>query len=320
MMEVLKGISEIVANYDDQHWRRERIQARIVSPVLAAIHGKDGVDVSSRDWDNLLVLDACRADMFKTVVGMDRFDQYETVTSKGSSSPDWISGNFAERELGDIVYITANPWVVHEAPDSFHEIVNVWANEQSGNIDLDASELAQRDLATSPSATVTAQRLNDAAEQAAKEYPNKRYIVHYFQPHAPCIGNPDGTVKSSEYLDLSLHPGKPLYEGRVEREEVWTAYEDNLAYVVKHAEELANHLGGKSVLTADHGELFGDWLWPFPIRGYAHPQNLRHPSLVTVPWAEKTVGSRRRVTSGSVSETDTKNEEVTEQLEKLGYL
>ncbi|MFB6195792.1 MAG: hypothetical protein ABEI80_06450 [Haloplanus sp.] len=319
-MNVHSALSEIAANYDDRYWWRERLQERLVSPALAAIHGTDGVEVADRDWDNLLILDACRTDMFESVVDTAQFDAYDSVRSQGSSSADWISANFAGRELGDIVYITANPWVAQEAPSSFHKLIDVWSEEQSGSVEFDGEGLAQRDLSTSPSATVTAQRLNEAAIRAAEEYPNKRYIVHYFQPHAPCIGKPDGAVKSDAEMNLLLHPGKPLWRGDVEREAVWEAYEDNLAYVVHHAIQLAKSLGGKSVFTADHGELFGDWLWPFPMRGYAHPQNLHHPALVTVPWAETTVGSRRHVRSGDVTASETPSEDVSEQLEKLGYL
>ncbi|WP_281241044.1 hypothetical protein [Haloplanus vescus] len=36
-----------------------------------------------QDWDNLLILDACRADMFKAVADTECFDAYETVRSHG---------------------------------------------------------------------------------------------------------------------------------------------------------------------------------------------------------------------------------------------
>lgn len=153
-------LSEITENYDDRHWWRERIQERVISPVLRAIYSQRGIDLSSQDWDNLLILDACRSDMFESVVGTSEFDEYQTVRSQGSSSPNWISANFADRELGDVVYITANPWVAEEAPSSFHKIVDIWAEEQEEGGNLDTTELAQRDLATSSAATVTAQRLN----------------------------------------------------------------------------------------------------------------------------------------------------------------
>jgi hypothetical protein len=313
------ALSEVASNYHDRYWWRERVQDRIAAPVLARLNSTEGVDVVERDWDNLLVLDACRADMFESVVDTSSFDTYDSVTSQGSSSPDWIAANFAGRDLGDTVYITANPWVAREAPANFHRIVDVWSETQDEET-LETTDLEDRDLSTSPSATVSAQRLNTAARRVAGEYPNKRYIVHYFQPHAPCIGNRDGTVKADDELDLRLHPGQPLYEGQVERSDVWEAYEQNLSYVFKHAESLATDLGGKSVFTADHGELFGERLWPVPIRGYAHPRGLRHPKLVTVPWGEKSIGDRRNVTADGTTRTDATSDEVTEQLEKLGYL
>lgn len=319
-MRVAAAVREIHANYDDKYWWRERIQNRIVSPLFASLYGTNGVDVVDRDWDNLLVLDACRADMFESVVDTDQFDTYERVRSRGSSSPDWISANFAEKKLGDIVYVTANPWVAKVAPSSFHEVVDAWSMEQGDAVDFESRDLTDLNLSTSPSASVPADQLNDVVREVAEEFPDKRYIVHYFQPHAPCIGKPDGSLKSRSEMDLQLHPGEPLFDGAVSRKKVWEAYEDNLAYVQKHAEELAEEVGGKTVFTADHGELFGEWLWPIPIRGYAHPQSLHHPKLVTVPWAERTVGNRRRIRAGGTTEADSTEADIERQLEKLGYL
>ncbi|MFB6182582.1 MAG: hypothetical protein ABEI78_00815, partial [Candidatus Nanohaloarchaea archaeon] len=60
--------------------------------------------IFDRDWDNLIVLDACRQDLYEEVNG-----ETESRISAGSSTKDFIKDNFSEGELSDIVYITANP-------------------------------------------------------------------------------------------------------------------------------------------------------------------------------------------------------------------
>jgi hypothetical protein len=309
-------VDELAANWDDRDWWHQRLEARVAGPVLAAIHGRDGVDVMDEDWDNLLVLDAARADTFESVVDIDQFEDYETVTSVGSSSPEWMEETFAGREFPDTVYVSGNPWISKIAPDSFHRVYNLWAAEH----EVSEDELASVDLLEEldvETETVLAGDLTDAAIDAHERHPNKRIIVHYFQPHAPCVGRPDGTVKSD--VDDDLHPGTPLKNGLVGRPEVMSAYEDNLAYAVHHADRFASEVGGRSVYTADHAELFGEWCWPVPIRGYAHPSGLRHPKLTTVPWATKTVGSRRRIKRGSIEHHEADEAALDEHLEDLGY-
>ncbi|MFB6176354.1 MAG: hypothetical protein ABEI99_04285 [Halobaculum sp.] len=315
-MSVRAALRELAANYDDRYWLRERLQDRVIGPVLARLHGDDGVSVPDADWDNLFVYDACRADMFEETLGTDPFDDYRRVTSKGSSSPDWLERNFADGSFGDTVCVTANPWTARIAGDAFHALIDVWAERQ----DDDERSLEERDLSRSLDATVRAEHLRRRAAEVADEYPNKRLIVHYFQPHAPCIGAADGSRKPRAEIDLDLHPGRPLQEGRVDRAAVWEAYCENLQYVHTHGLQLAERLGGKTVFTADHGELFGEWLWPLPMRGYAHPRGLRHPKLVEVPWASLTVGDRRRVRAGETSTVDTDEAAIERRLEELGYV
>ena len=151
-----------------------------------------------------------------------------------------------------------------------------------------------------------------------QEFPNKRLIVHYFQPHAPCIGLPDGSTKPESEVNKDIHPGRTLKNGDVSRELVWTQYQDNLEYAFHHALNLHNSIGGKSVFTADHGELFGEWCWPVPLRGYAHPSGLRHPKLTTVPWA--TIDAERRhIKSGEVGTHKANKQNINERLRDLGY-
>jgi len=79
----------------------------------------------AQDWDNLLILDGCRADLFEDVAELQDFDSYDRLYSTGSASREWVEENFEERELGDTIYISANPFVVRLAGNSFHELIDI---------------------------------------------------------------------------------------------------------------------------------------------------------------------------------------------------
>ncbi|MFC6727840.1 hypothetical protein ACFQDG_04205 [Natronoarchaeum mannanilyticum] len=293
-----------------------RFQNRIVGPIQESLEEDPGIDVMARDWDNLLVLDACRSDLFEATIDLDKFDAYEVVRSQASATPEWMEENFAGETFGDTVYVSGNPWVSKIAPDAFHDIVNIWLED----FDIEQEELAEvevlNELGMTFGETVPAERVNEAALEAAEQYPDKRLIVHYFQPHAPFVGNPDGSRKDAV---PDIHPGRPLAAGEIEREEVWSLYRENLEYVWHHAETLTEELGGKSVVTSDHGEMFGERLSPFPIRGYAHPIGLRSPELVDVPWAEIQHGDRRSITNDGVRTVAVEEDVVDDRLRDLGY-
>ena len=56
---------------------------------------------------------------------------------------------------------------------------------------------------------------------------------------------------------------------------------------------LIESLDGKTVVTSDHGNLFGRRLWPIPLQKYGHPPGLRFPELIEVPWHETPFENRR---------------------------
>lgn len=316
-MKLSYAINEIREKGDDPYWWRQRFLSRIAGPALGKIHQNHGVDFMEKDWDNLLILDACRSDMFEETLDLDQFDSYEPVHSIGCSSPEWMRETFNGTTYPDTVYVTGNPWISKIAPDSFAHVENLWTTEHDiTKRDIEDAGVLE-DAGAGDIPTIYAHMLHERAVEIQEEYPNKRMIVHFFQPHAPCVGNPDGSIKDS--FSDEMHPGDDLKDSNVTREEVWEAYKDNLKYVFFHANNLAEDLGGKSVFTADHGELFGDWLWPFPVRGYAHPSGVRHPKLTSVPWATRTVGERRKIVEDDTSEHVVDEGDIDDRLKNLGY-
>jgi len=73
-----------------------------------------------------------------------------------------------------------------------------------------------------------------------------------------------------------------LRRGEVSTERVWRAYEANLRHVLSEVATLLDNVDGRVAVTADHGNLFGEWGL------YGHPMHTPVPALLAVPWAEAT--------------------------------
>jgi hypothetical protein len=277
-------------------------------------HG-DGTRVMGEDWDNLFILDACRYDMFA-----DRIDlagSLESRISLGSSSEEFMERNFVGEQFHDTVYINANPFIprLNLDEDTFHAVVDClgdWDEELE---------------------TIRPDTVSRAARKAYERYPDKRLIVHFMQPHAPFIGEHGQEMVGGGWTmdhDVEEEPGiwNQLREGQnVPLEMVWEAYNENLDIVLTEIEALLDELDGKSVITADHGNLVGERLGPVPTRRkYGHPYGVHTEELVKVPWfileGETRREIRREIRSEPAIESDDENiseTELEDQLEALGY-
>jgi hypothetical protein len=307
---------EIAANYDDRRWWKQRITHRLIGGAHSIYPGYgDAVHVMEADWDNLLVLDACRYDLFEEAVDLDRFDEYRRVQSLGSATPEWTRKNFAGRSFGDTVYVSGNPQTTKHAPDSFHELVAVW-----------------REAFDEEYRTVMPGDVADGVREASAAFPDKRLIGHFMQPHRPFVGSddlyfggmydPDSIVDDdSDVIDGRTGPRDPwmaLEEGETTLDRLWTAYRENLDLVMEEVWSLVNDLDGRTVITSDHGNLIGERGWPVPLKLYGHPTNVRLDGLVTVPWAVID-GERRTVTDEGTTIDQADMDTVENRLSDLGY-
>ena len=304
---------ELKSNYDDSWWWRKRIAARILKPIHARYPGfGDAVEVMDTDWDTLVILDACRADLFEQVVGVEQFDAYERVTSLGSATAEWTRRNFEGGSFGDTVYIASNPHTSKHAGDAFYELVEVWKDSFDDEIH-----------------TVHPNSITDAAVNAHEQYPNKRLIVHYMQPHRPFVRADEllfeGWHPKWHYEDKNVdgirHPFHALEAGVTDYETVWSSYADNLDYVIGDALSLAEQVDGRTVISSDHGNMMGERTFPVPIKMYAHPRGVREPELVEVPWAVIESDERREIIDDSTNAADDyETEEMKQRLADLGYV
>jgi hypothetical protein len=310
-------IKTIVNNFWKPSWWRDRALPFAVDRVNRAYYNhrdNDGTYVVAEAWDNLVVLDACRYDVFADVSSLE-YDLQSRI-SRGSSSLEFVEENFAGRNLDDVVYVTANPFVDRIASDVFHDIVSVW--------DFGWDE----QLCTVPPETMVTETLD-----AAERYPDKRLISHFMQPHHPFIGefgrsNIQGQTGFTNTRSETKGQQKEthtrvwyhlLRNGELSAEVAWQAYRENLELVMPHIEKLLDELPNQTVVTADHGNLFDERIGVIPQRMSGHPTGIHAEKLVKVPWLVVD-GPRREVQATSTSgTTEHEKAQIEQRLADLGY-
>jgi len=217
--------------------------------------------ILDKEWDTLILLDACRFDLFSDYI--KNSENLTKILSPGTCTRDWIVENFSGKQLKDVIYISAHPigsyirFKKYIGYNPFYKIIEIWKNgwnEQLG--------------------TVHPSMVNKRTLETISKYPDKRYIIHYVQPHHPFIGNIKITESEEKVWDL-------LRKGLVDKDIAWRAYASNLELVMSHVNKLLPNLKGKTCITSDHGNVFGK----FGVF-YAHPSKIYLPELIEVPWYE----------------------------------
>jgi len=279
-------------------------------------YNRSAANIFEKDWDNLLILDACRFDAFERALKESDSSIPGTLGtnySRGASTREFLGGNLETADLSDTVYITGTTMLYRNtvATDQFkhnlHDVVDVWE---------DAIEVGEWG--------VRPERMAEAAREAADRYPNKRLVVHFIQPHIPFIGE----YGQQRFGDVEGSIWRKRRQGDLEADddELWTAYMENLHIVLPIAAELLTDLPGKNVITADHGQLIGDRGFPIPFKDYGHPNGIYSDALVKVPWHVYENGTRKEVVAeGSTRKYGDKDrseldEMAEEHLRNLGYL
>jgi hypothetical protein len=257
-----------------------------------------GSYVLDEKWDNLIILDACRFDTFQRVTASFPLDgKLESRVSRGADTTSFLVQNFRERDCMDIVYVSANPQVPLVAGGSFFKIIPVWKENLWPQ-------------------TVYRQTL-DALDQ----FPDKRFIIHFLQPHHPYLGIKINMKSGRRYTDLLGVFTAGAYT-MIEKGSQVALYERNLRIVLPYVRNLLERLPGRTVVTADHGEAFGERIGL--LRLYGHGAGARIPALVRVPWlvAQNNKLSREKVIAGrqGVEKLDARDEEdIRKRLVDLGY-
>lgn len=262
-----------------------------------------GIDIFEEDWDNLIILDACRYDTFVELAELP--GELEMRQSKASATPEFIKANFKNKKLHDTVYVAGNGFYLRlkdEIDSEMHLVYDIVDNSDREKVN----------------------RLTQCAKDCVDRHPNKRLIVHYIPPHHPFVG-PTAEKYLPPYQEQLNDLFGSIQNGDVEisNELLRKAYRENLQRVLPKVQELLTEFPGKTVVTADHGELLGERTSPIPIQSYSHPPKFYTDELINVPWHIHDSGERKSITSDGSKGIDrsysASNRSVEDKLRDLGY-
>lgn len=261
-----------------------------------------GCNVYDRDWDVLVILDACRVDLLRSVTDEYAFlGEIERMESVGSMSKEWMAKTFTDEHaeaVSNTAYITSNVFSDRIlSADRFGTLDEVWRYAWDEETD-----------------TVLPRPVTDRAIRTARKSDPDRLIVHYVQPHHPFVGldagfdaDPFGPALSDTVVDA-------LRKGRIDFETFWAAYRENLRLVLDEVEILLSNVDAERVaITADHGDALGEW------GIYDHPVGCLHPSVRTVPWTT-TTATDRRTYEPTTESGESDDAAIRDRLQALGYV
>ncbi|MFC6837279.1 hypothetical protein [Halomarina ordinaria] len=263
-----------------------------------------GTPIWERDWDVLLVLDACRTDLMREVA--DEYDfvgreNVGTLWSVGSKSNEWMERTFAREHAADVertAYVTSNPFTSKVRFGAEPAVLDeVWKYAWDD------------DVSTVPPRPVT-----DRAIDTWREGDADRMVVHYMQPHGPFLSRPDmGTYGDPADFGVGFSSLWGEAGRTIPMAEVWKAYRDNLRLVLDDVALLLANLDAERVaISADHGNAVGEW------GVYGHPGDVLLPCIRRVPWVE-TTGTDTGEYDPETAREEENVEDLEERLRSLGY-
>jgi len=296
-------------------WAEYRAKTALLETQRLKLDWLRGFD----DW-LLIVLDACRYDVFA-----DLFDEFfdgevDCVHSAGHDTFEYVRKCWPDTY--EMPYVSgATP--INSAKRGYEDehidqLYDGYVPADHLNI-VDAWDFGWDDsLGTCPPWSVT-----DAALERTN---HDRLVAHYFQPHAPYIGE-KRFLGHTDNKHASPHDGvpvdKPIWKsvkrGVVSDDKLRRAYRTNLVVVLKEVSRLVDETDFERVyIMGDHGEALGEW------QVYSHPRT-PHAKIRTVPWAEVTgltAAGREAAEASNIDETKSGEADgaVQERLEVLGYV
>jgi len=270
--------------------------------------------IHKTDWDYLIVLDACRYDFFKNQYSKHLDGELTKVRSRGSATPEWLKNTFTTRT--NYNYITANPYINNSNISISEMSGQINANWKARNHFKKIHE-AWLDQWNNELNTVTPEKLADYSLSKIKQDSGKT-VIHFIQPHRPYISGQDqgfewhqkdvlseedpehgpirslieftrpvwtplfhlfpGTLKDKIRSIFDVGNAFSEYAKEVGVDQCKSYYRQDLDLALEQVSRLAEELEGEIVVTADHGEAFGE-------EGeWGHPEKSSNDVLLNVPW------------------------------------
>ena len=305
---ILKLAKLIKNNWRDFNFWKHKIYVYYYRYVIL----NRGTYVMKEDWDNLIILDACRYDMFRELNNLSGVLEHRI--SRGSHTKEFLLENFGKSKHSTAVYITGHPLVNYWVSGHFNKIIPVWMEGWHEEYD-----------------TVLPRTMVEYSLKAQAEYPEKRLIIHFVQPHYPFIGekarNEFGDHRGIQSRKLVMEGHEPasdemagvwelLKKRKIRKETLWDAYRENLQITLPHVKDLVDGLRGKTVITSDHGNLFAERIPPLFCRYHGHSSGIHVKNLIKVPWFVIEGNGRKTINPGTAPEKGRLFDEEMKRIKK----
>lgn len=277
---------------------------KIRSPLLRYKYGP-AFNIMEKDWDNLILLDACRYDIFRQHSILD--GELTCVFSHGNSSWDFMEENFYMKKNHDVVYITTNPHYEKLENDDFYCVESLLEHWDS--------ELG----------TILPETVTNEALKISNNYENKRFIIHYMQPHSPHLSEIskeigkklDGWTPYDRDSSKVFAIWEAFHQGLITQNELRESYIETLNRVEQSVKNLLEELSGKTVVSSDHGDNLGESY--LGINRVGHGNETKECRLV--PWLEMNYSERRTITKNKPKiKQESDGKIVDKRLKQLGYI
>lgn len=270
--------------------------------------------IYEKDWDVLVVLDACRLDLMEEVIEENEAYDYlrplNEIYSAGGTSDEWMKKNFTGKyseQIKNTAMITGNPYSDENLDEEDFQILEeVW--EHAYNPETE---------------TVMPRPITDSAIEIQRSEKPEKMVIHYMQPHFPFIGTnlSEGFSKNDFGEEMRKDVWDELMLDNVDRDQVWEGYKKNLRKVLEEVEILKDNINAeKLVVTADHGNGLGRPLSKERFV-YGHRGKIYTDTLRKVPWIEIEARDKKGYTPEGVDKEEHREKEeiVKDALKDLGY-
>jgi hypothetical protein len=291
-----------------------------------------GTNVFDKEWDALILLDTARVDALRLVADEYEFiNKVDSIRSVGGASAEWLARTFDERHAEQI-----RRTAFLSAQSHIQEILDTKVQKTDSSrrlpfktlrlipsVDIDTlgkyeylftcETIGEEGPFGHTEGNTPPRYVTDRGIAVGREYNFDRLILQYHQPHTPWFSQALEEERALKYHEKDWWN---YYYETGDLDSIWEAYMSDLRFVLDDIEIPLDNLDAERVIiTADHGEAFGE----YGILG--HKLGSLHPQIRNVPWIV-TSAQDNGTHEPTVEEPDgskMSREELDNQLEALGY-
>lgn len=276
----------------------------------------------------LFVFDACRFSAFRAVYSDFVTGDLVAVKSEGKNTFEYL--RYCWPETYDLTYVTGGAPITAENLDFDAEQLDIQgvsskgealADRYAGYVPRDHfarieevwRESWDEELGVCPPEPVAETAIDIAREES-------KLVCHFFQPHAPFIGD-YSFLSSSDNYNTDMRGGaveddiwREAQAGKLSRSELIRAHRSNLRRALEAATYVIHETEfDRFAMMADHGEALGEY-------GCYHHQHDHHPYIRKVPWFEIKSIRQSDLSIRDYQVSSTCEVTTRERLIELGYI